>query len=230
VRPRPTAGEVHVFTADLEEAVADESVLSEDECERAERFRFERDRHRYVVARSVLRRLLGSYLDVDPSDVELLYGDHGRPYVREPTLSFNLAHSGRSAVFAFAGGFEVGVDVELLAHGGSENERVAERFFSSLEVATLLAHAQAVRSHAFLRCWTRKEAFVKARGDGLSLPLQDFDVTFAPGVRPAILRTAWSEHEPGEWTLHDISGFLPGTVAALATRAESRAVLKGHND
>jgi 4'-phosphopantetheinyl transferase len=223
--PRRLApGEVHVFTADLDGTDSDDSVLSEDELERAARFRFDVDRHRFVAGRATLRRLLAAYLDTAPAAVELRYGAQGRPFVPGPGLSFNVAHSGSTALFAFAPGFDVGVDVELLAHARPGDERVADRFFSPLEVATLRAHASAARPHAFLRCWTRKEAFVKARGDGLSLPLQAFDVTFAEGVRPAVLRTSWSADEPTEWTLVDISAICPGAVAALAARTETCAV------
>lgn len=229
-RPLSAGGEVHVFTADLDVAKPDETILSDDELARADRYRFDRDRRRFTAGRTVLRRLIATYLGTKTTEVEFVYGPFGRPDVSDPTLSFNLAHSGRTALFAFAGGFEVGVDVELMDAGRPDDERVAERFFSPLEVATLRAHRHASRSEAFLRCWTRKEAFVKARGDGLNLPLKDFDVTFAPEAPPAILRTAWSDREPKEWTLHDISEFCPGAVAALATRAESCVVLKGHID
>src|SRR5436309_2618986 len=85
----------------------------------------------------------------------------------------------------------------------------------TIEVATLRSQPAAERPRAFLRCWTRKEAFIKARGDGLSLPLHDFDVEFAPGRVPALLRTAWSTDEPSEWTIHDLSDLFDGAIAAL---------------
>ena len=223
-------GEVHVFAADLDAAKPDEGVLSDDELERAGRYRFERDRLRFTAGRTILRRLVAAHLGTTSGEVRFFYGPFGRPFVSDATLSFNVAHSGRAALFAFAEGMDVGVDVEVLQEGHSDDERVAERFFSPLEVSTLRAHGRAARPEAFLRCWTRKEAFVKARGDGLNLPLKDFDVSFAPGVRPQILRTAWSDREPAEWTLHDISDLCPGTVAALATHAESSVVLRGHID
>jgi len=223
-------GEVHVFTADLDAAEPDDRILSEDELERAGKYRFDRDRRRFTAGRTILRGLVASYLGTRPDDVEFSYGAFGRPSASDSALSFNVAHSEGAALFAFADGMDVGVDVEVLAAGRPDDDRVAEKFFSRLEVRTLRAHGEAARPAAFLRCWTRKEAFLKARGDGLSLPLRDFDVAFAPGARPAILRTAWSEQEPAEWTLHDISDFCPRTVAALATRAASSVVLQGHID
>jgi 4'-phosphopantetheinyl transferase len=218
---------VHVFTGDLDAAPADGTVLSADERERAARFRFERDRRRFVAGRSALRSLIASYLGAAPVEVEFGYGPQGKPFVSGSTLSFNVSHSGGCALYAVASCFEIGVDVELLDHARFD-DGVAERFFSPQEVATLHTLRQAERPHAFLRCWTRKEAFIKARGEGLSLPLHDFDVAFAPGTRPKILRTAWSAQEPAEWTLCDISGFCPDAVAALAVRsAKADAVFKG---
>jgi 4'-phosphopantetheinyl transferase len=224
----PAPGEVHVYIADLDGDPADASVLSEDECARAARFHFDRDRRRFVAGRSALRSLIASYLDVPAADIAFSYGPQGKPFVSGSTLSFNVSHSGPAAVFAFGPCDELGVDVEILDHARYD-DGVAERFFSPREVATLQALAKAERADAFLRCWTRKEAFIKARGEGLSLPLHEFDVAFAPGTRPQILRTAWSAHEPAEWTLCDISGFCPGAIAALAVRsAEADAVFKGH--
>ena len=219
---------MHVFTGDLDAAPADGSVLSDDERERAARFRFDRDRRRFLAGRSALRSLIASYLDADPVEVAFGYGPQGKPFVSNSTLSFNVSHSGGCALYAVGSGLEIGIDVELLDHARYD-DGVAERFFSPQEVATLHALGQAARPYAFLGCWTRKEAFIKARGEGLSLPLHDFDVAFAPGTRPKILRTAWSAQEPAEWTLCDISGFCPGAVAALAVRsAGADAVLKGH--
>jgi len=228
VRRTPAPGEVHVFIGDLDTASADGCVLSDDERERAARFRFDRDRRRFVAGRAALRSLIASYLDVAAAEIAFDYGPQGKPFLSGSALSFNVSHSGGCAVYAFCSCFEIGVDVELLDHARYD-EGVAERFFSPQEIATLHALTQTVRPSAFLRCWTRKEAFVKARGAGLSLPLHDFDVAFAPGTRPKILRTAWSAEEPAEWTLCDISGFCPGAVAALAVRsAGADAVFRGH--
>jgi 4'-phosphopantetheinyl transferase len=216
--------DVHVYAADLDRATADESVLSEGERDRAHAFCFERDRRRFVAGRTMLRRLLSGYLGCAPEEVELAYGPYGKPSVREHSLSFNVSHSGACAMFAFAAGFEVGIDVELPA-ASIDHEQIAERFFSPCEVATLHAHPSDARPLAFLRCWTRKEAYIKARGEGLQLPLHDFDVAFAPTAPPALLRTAWSAGEPTEWTLRDVSHFWPGAVAALAAHVPELHVI-----
>jgi len=218
---------VHVYAADLDSAEADSDLLSEDELERAARFRFDRDRRRFVAGRSVLRRLLAGYVEAAPADISFEYGPHGKPDVAGAPVSFNLSHSGNYALFAIGPRFELGVDVEVLADARTDDLLVAKQFFSPDEIATLRAYPPSARPRAFLQCWTRKEAFVKARGDGLSLPLQDFDVSFGMDERPALLRTAWSRGEPGEWTIEDVSrlfprvvsGLFPNAVAALAIRS-----------
>jgi 4'-phosphopantetheinyl transferase len=220
-------GTVHVYSADLDTVDAEPDVLSDDELERAARFRFERDRRRFVSGRSVLRHLLARYVDASPTGIAFEYGPYGKPDVPEAPVSFNVSHSGSSALFAFAPRFELGVDVEVLDHSLVDDLLVAKQFFSPREIEMLRAHAPSARPRAFLRCWTRKEAFVKARGDGLTLPLRDFDVSFGMGERPALLRTAWSADEPEEWTLEDVShlfprvvsGLFPNAVAALAIRS-----------
>jgi 4'-phosphopantetheinyl transferase len=215
-----------VVAVDLDSERPDERALSEDERERAARFYFERDRRRFVAARSVLRHGLAQYLGAAPTELVFAYGPHGKPSLPGAEVSFNVSHSGPVGLFAFAPGFELGVDVELLDHARSGDECIAERFFSTVEVNALRACAPTARARAFLRCWTRKEAFIKGRGDGLSLPLQDFDVEFAAGEPPALLRTAWSANEPVEWTIRDLSDLVAGAVAALAARARDVRVVR----
>ncbi len=222
----PAAQEVHVDTVDLDAEPGDEFVLSDDERERARRFHFERDRRRFVAGRSMLRQRLALYLDAAPAELVFAYGPHGKPSLPGSGLSFNVSNSGPTGLFAFASACELGVDVELLAHARPDDDAVATRFFSAVEVATLRACPAPTRAHGFLRCWTRKEAFIKGRGEGLSLPLQDFDVEFEAGKRPALLRTAWSSDEPAEWTLCDLSELVTNAVAALAVRAPEIRVVR----
>jgi 4'-phosphopantetheinyl transferase len=228
---------VHVYAADLDTVDAETDVLSDDELERADRFRFDRDRRRFVAARSALRRTLARYVDAGPAELSFQYGPYGKPDVPGAPVSFNVSHSGSCALFAFGPRFELGVDVEVLDHALVDDLLVARQFFSPREVEALRAHVPSARPRAFLRCWTRKEAFVKARGEGLNLPLQDFDVSFEMGEPPALLRTAWSDDEPEEWTLEDVSrlfprvvsGLFPSAVAALAIRSRDiRIVPVGH--
>jgi 4'-phosphopantetheinyl transferase len=217
------ADEVHVWRVDLRRDLrALEPLLSEDEIARANRFRFGRDRRRYVAGRAVLRTVLGRYLRRDPASLAFRYGRYGRPELAE--LSFNVSHSEDTAVVAVASGTEVGVDIERLRPEPAEEE-VAERFFSPSEVEALRSLRRGEQPRAFLACWTRKEAFIKALGNGLSLALDSFDVTLRPGDAPALTRTAWSSSEPGRWGLFDLSARFPGHVAALAVRRPGARIL-----
>src|SRR5687768_4340971 len=179
-------------------------LLSDDERRRAERFVFERDRRRYTVARARLRQLLGERLGAAPESLRLAYGRHGKPALaRRPAqrdLRFNVSHCGEVAAYAFTEGREVGVDVEEVRLLPDADE-VAMRFFSQRERAAYLRLPASERPQGFFNCWTRKEAFVKAVGDGLSHPLETLDVSLAPAG----------------WTL---SSFVPaaGLVGAVAIR------------
>lgn len=221
--------DVHVWATELDAgpAVVDSylRLLSPDEIARARRFRFDRDRDRYVVGRGWLRALLASYLGVEPSSLRFSYSRYGKPDLLQPSrpLSFNLSHSGGFAVGAVCPGAEIGVDVELLQPEPAR-ERVPEHFFSPDEVRTLRSLPEAQQSEAFFRCWTRKEAFIKARGDGMSLALDSFDVTLRAEDSPRLLRTAWDAGEAACWTLHDVSDSFPGYVASLAVRGSGWAV------
>jgi 4'-phosphopantetheinyl transferase len=195
-----------------------ETLLSDDERDRRDRFHFDRDRTRYVVGRGLLRALLGRYLGEEPAGLEFRYSRYRKPSLAEGGPHFNLAHSGSTAFYAFSPAFEVGIDVELVQVENAD-ERVARRFFSSVEVQTLMALPEAARTHAFFSCWTRKEAFLKARGDGLTLALDSFDVTLAPGEPAMLLRTGWSPDEHARWQLADVSDVEHGQVAALAAPA-----------
>jgi len=234
-RWRLNSGELHIWSASLDEQepYLDRftALLSEDELERADRFRFTRDRARYIVGRGLLRTLLGGYAAQDPGALLFAYNEYGKPELPEwPDLRFNLAHSESRALFALARSTDVGVDLERRRPEFAQ-ENVAEHFFSPYEVEVLRGLADHEQADAFLACWTRKEAFLKARGDGLSLPLHDFDVTLAPGKPAALLRTAWSRTEPQEWRLYDLSGFYPGYAAALSVRwNDGRIVIRHGQD
>jgi len=187
--------QVVVTRLDLEpEAVrASAALLSDAERQRASRFVFDRDRRRFIVARARLRRSLAARLSVRPESVELVYGAHGKPRLARhcPTsdLHFNVSHAEDVAVYAFSHGREIGVDIESVRviH---DTEDIAARFFSHREYEAYLALEPRDRPLGFFNCWTRKEAYVKALGDGLSHPLDCFDVTLAPGEPAKILRDA----------------------------------------
>lgn len=198
---------------------ASEALLSDEECQRASRFVFDRDRRRFVVARARLRQLLAARRNVRPESVELVYGAHGKPSfarrVGDPDLRFNVSHCEDIAVYAFARGCEIGIDVEMV-RAIRDADDVAARFFSRRENEAYLALEPRDRPLGFYNCWTRKEAFVKAVGDGLSHPLDDFDVSLALEEPARILRVGSTQGERCGWRM---DSFQPaaGHVAAVVT-------------
>ena len=200
--------EVHVlrFRLDAEREILQrlEERLEVRERERASRFRFRRDRQRFVAARGALRQILGDYLGIRPEDVCFDYGPHGKPRLSRELagqgLRFNLAHSGAMAVYALARGREVGIDLERVAPEVA-GEGIENRFFSRAEADILARTSGDRRPEAFFRCWTSKEAYLKARGGGLSEPLHSFTVSFADDEgEPAGLIAAAEEGETGRWS------------------------------
>jgi 4'-phosphopantetheinyl transferase len=193
------------------------AMLSHDERLRADRFAFDRDRRRFMVARATLRALLAQRLGILSRSVELQYGPHGKPSLARRCatmdLRFNVSHSEEVAVYAFAQGREVGVDVEAI-RDLPDADGVAARFFSRKEHDAYLALEPCDRPLGFFNCWTRKEAFIKALGTGLHHPLGNFDVTLAPGAPAKILSVDGTPGEACGWTLESFSP-APGFVAAL---------------
>ncbi len=197
----------------VERLAALSARLSDVERRRAQRFRFERDRRRYVVSRARLRELLGERTGDDPRAVELVYGRNGKPALARTALHFSVSHREELVVYAFARAREIGVDLEALRPLRDADD-IAARFFSRHENETYRALAPRERTLGFFNCWTRKEAFVKALGDGLSMPLDDFAVSLAPGEPPEVLQIARVRGNGG-WRLHS---FAPqaGFIAAVA--------------
>jgi 4'-phosphopantetheinyl transferase len=174
-------GEVHVWQLDLESApfASIAPLLSEDEQRRAARFHFDRDRDRWTASHGLLRMILGRYLASSPAALQLEHGPFGKPKLIGEALHFNLSHSGGHALVAVARQCEVGVDIERLRSDFSPEE-LAAHVFSSVEQANLLALPPAERPHAFLKIWTGKEAYTKARGLGLSFPLSKLTLRPSP--------------------------------------------------
>jgi 4'-phosphopantetheinyl transferase len=165
-----------------------ESTLSADETQRASRFHFDVDRDRFVVSHASLRNILARYLHCEPNQITFQKNEYGKPFVlSNPKLQFNLSHSGDYALIAVTRECKVGIAVERLRED-MELENIASRFFSPGEVSELMALSPEHRTSGFFNCWTRKEAYIKAQGLGLSLPLDSFDVSLAPN-EPAILRS-----------------------------------------
>jgi 4'-phosphopantetheinyl transferase len=189
--------QVDVFWTDLDAAASAlprwQALLDRDEAARAARFRFARDRHRYIASHGILRTLLGGYLDRAAAGLRFDIGRHGKPALSGGELHFNLSHSHHLALFAISRDVALGCDIELHdARFLAEN--IPERFFSPAEIAEFQALPPADRLAGFFAGWTRKEAYIKARGLGLALPLDSFDVALAPGAQPALSRgcDGWS--------------------------------------
>lgn len=214
--------EVHVWRASLEQPAGYVEelarLLSAEEQDRAARFLSQKHRERFIVARGVLRRLLGGYLATAPEELRFVYGTHGKPELAEQHsgLRFNLSHPHLLALYAVARCREVGVDVEY-PRPGTAIERIARRFFAGVEVAALESLPQALRSEGFFNCWTRKEAYLKARGAGITIDLDSFAVSLKPGEEAVLLGCEEDPKEVIRWRLHSLH---PGSGYAAALCVE----------
>jgi 4'-phosphopantetheinyl transferase len=217
--------EVHVWRATLAwpEAAAYrlEQYLAADERDKMQRFRREKDRKRYLVGRGLLRSLLGRYLDLAPQALRFETTAAGKPHLAsgQRQLQFNLAHSGEYVLFAIADGRAVGIDVEEINDDLDAGE-IAAHFFSPDEQRELEALTGRLRIEGFFECWTRKEAYVKARGEGLSLPLDQFDVSLRPGELARLIATRPDPAEARRWQLSGLD-VADGYKAALAVEGQS---------
>jgi 4'-phosphopantetheinyl transferase len=221
----PASDEVHIQPVLLlgsgEATSAYSAVLSAEELHRASRFRFDHLKTRFILCRGALRILLGRYLGVAPASVQFQYGSKGKPFV-ESGLKFNVSHSGDLAVFAFAAELDVGVDVEQ-ARSIPDMHQIASRFFSIEECADLQSVDIARRSQAFFNCWTRKEAYIKAMGDGLSIPLDSFRVSLHPDHEARLISVQNDPNATEVWSMQDFSPAV-GFIGAVAFKGSKRTV------
>jgi 4'-phosphopantetheinyl transferase len=212
--PHAIGTAVHVWSLQLDRAPplleALERLLAPDERARAGRFRFAIDRERFTARRGLLRTILGDYLELAPESLEFGEAEHGKPYLVRAAvrcdLRFNVS--------------EVGVDVERLRPDVLDDD-IPERFFSPREVAALRALEQPDQVAAFFRCWTRKEAYIKALGKGLQLPLDSFDVSLGPGEPAALLGTRPDPAQASRWSMQALSPD-PAYAAALVVEKLSQ--------
>jgi 4'-phosphopantetheinyl transferase len=217
-------GAVHVWRVALQQprAMVERlmSLLSADEQTRARRFRFERGFRRFVVAHAALRDILARYLARSPHTISFGANAYGKPHLMDADnwLQFNLSHSGEWALLAVTAIGPVGVDVEQVRKdfGGEE---IARRFFSASEVDALLALPASLRTEAFFLCWTRKEAFIKAVGMGVSFPLESFSVSLHPHEPARVLWLRDAPQEVDSWRLAELP-VGSGYVAALALKGD----------
>jgi 4'-phosphopantetheinyl transferase len=218
--------EIHVWRAvldlDATELERLRKVLSPDEQARAGRFYFERDRQRFIASRGILREILSRYVKHEAGRLEFSYNQFGKPRlaleVSEDGIYFNLSHSNGLALCAVSRSPEIGVDLELVKRDFPFHQ-IARHFFSPHEIRTLQSLPEAMKCEAFFNGWTRKEAFVKACGEGLSLPLNQFTVPLETGEHVILLQADGNSKKTSHWTFKRI---IPadGYIAALA--AEGR--------
>jgi 4'-phosphopantetheinyl transferase len=227
--PALSPGDVHLWRCTLDLAPKDRDrlglLLSREEREKVARLRFARDRDRATASRGWLRRLAAAYVGISPYELAIGRGAYGKPQLPEAPprdwLCFNVSDSQSVAVYAFARGREVGVDVERVRED-FEHEELAERFFAAGERESLFSIPQAERSRAFFRFWTVKEAYVKARGDGLAIAPETFAITFEGG-EAARLEEAPEGARPDELERWSFRTFEPAEGFVGAVAVERRA-------
>ena len=223
----PEADDIHVWllALDLPEAELRRlgRLLSADEAARAERFVHISDRWRYVAAHGFVRLVLAAYLGISPDAVAFRSNSDGKPRLAHPErLRFNLSHSRRRGLLAVSANREVGVDIEEIRDVG-DIEDLAKTCFSPVEQVALAALPAAQRRWAFFAGWTRKEAFLKALGEGLSRPLDSFDVSLAPGEPARLLRVEGMPSAPESYAVRSLEP-APGYIGALVVDGNQASV------
>jgi 4'-phosphopantetheinyl transferase len=221
--PHLLPNEIHVWSARLDLSGADVErlahTLSADETTRAGRFHFVRHRAAFVATRGILRQLLGSYTGHDPSKLQFSYRSKGKPFLASPLnhsgMEFNVAHSHGLALLAFSLGSPLGIDVEFV-RSDLAIEQIADRYFTEQEIAELRSFPVQQRPETFFRAWTRKEAYMKALGEGLQIPLASFSVSLDPSELPTL-----QSSDSARWSIHSLSpaaGFVGAMVAESGDR------------
>ncbi len=210
------------LTATSAEMAQAEAVLSPDEQARADRFHFSEHRTRYIIGRAMLRQLLGVYLNQAAERIRLTTNPHGKPTLVAPPFDvrFNLAHSEAVAVVAVTIGRTVGIDIERVDRT-VDTVSISRHFFSANEQAALTALPPAAQRRAFFACWTRKEAYIKARGEGLSIPLSSFDVSVSGPAR--LLACRQHPDEVDRWQMESLAVGEGLAAALMVERLPSRS-------
>jgi 4'-phosphopantetheinyl transferase len=217
--------EIHIWFSDLDET-ADEvneyfQTLSAHERRKAGQFHFDKDMKRYIARHGILRMILGSYMGIKANELRFKQGENGKPRSDEQfgkrTVHFNLSHSNGAVLFAFARNHEIGVDIEHIC-GIVEMEQIVERFFSTAEQEVFKLLPEEQKREAFINVWTCKEAFIKARGDGLSYALDKFDVSMLPDAPVKLLRVNGDTREASRWCLQSLKP-APDYVGAFAVKS-----------
>jgi 4'-phosphopantetheinyl transferase len=199
------------------------STLSTDEIERADRFHFQKNRHSFIAGRGILRSILAHYLENKPREIGFIYNTHGKPSIANMPvgagINFNLSHSHGLAVYAFTGRRRIGIDIERMRSNLSF-EKIANRFFTSAEFEKLSALAHDEFIQGFFYLWTQKEAYIKARGKGLSIPLNQFGITISTDKTARINEIGRNRDEECIWSFYTLTP-APGYVGTLAAEGKN---------
>ena len=220
-----SSNDVHVWCASLEQPTPLvqqlAQTLSEDERIRGDRFYFERDRTRFIVGRGLLRTILGRYANIEPKQLQFCYGSRGKPALTNTVtggmLHFNLSHSQGLALYAVTRDRQIGIDIEHM-HQTSDVEQLAKRFFSNREYTVIRSLPSSQKQEAFFNGWTRKEAYLKATGEGLA-QLEQIEVSLAPGEPARLLSIAKDPQASARWSLKTLTPAVD-YVAALAVEGQ----------
>lgn len=217
------AGLIHIWHACLDQPTSRfQGLLSTDERARAGRYYFEKDWRRYIVRRGILRKILAGYLGTEPGRLRFCYGANGKPMLSntysQEKIHFNLSHSEGLALYAFTRDREIGVDIEFVREV-PEMEQIVANFFPAGERADFETVPESMKKEAFFNGWTRKEAFIKATGGGLSLPLDSFEVSLAPGEPARLLAIEGDPAAAARWSVLDLATDA-GFAAALAVKGQ----------
>lgn len=195
------------------------TILADYELVKADKFHFIKDRKAYIASRGLLRILSGKYLKSKPESVEFKYSEYGKPsYLVATNLNFNLSHSGGRMLVGFVEDLKIGVDIELVRTNFDVLE-IAANYFSKKENEALNKIRSDEKEKAFFRCWTRKEAFVKAEGSGLSFPLDKFSVSLDKDNEAILLETKWDSNEKHKWGLFSLAPYKQ-YLAAVAIKGK----------
>lgn len=222
-----SSDEVHVWSAstnvDEKQLQYLQAIISEDEQKRAARFYFEKDSIQFIVTRGLLRMILAYYLDQSPEEFRFSYNKHGKPSlegINNNNVRFNLSHSDQAIVYGFTRCRDIGIDIERIC-SSKDSTNILDHFFSELEKEEFKMVPEEKKKETFYKCWTRKEAYTKARGKGFSIPLDSFSVTLTPGC-PAELTRADEDSEVSQWYMKDISVVYGFAAAVVVSGTEPR--------
>ncbi len=202
-------GIVHIWLVDIEKEACNHEylsgLLSNNELERSKRFIFDKDKKRFIITHGILRLILSRYIHLDSKTIYFAREKKGKPVIKNPEnndIRFNLSHSGKYIIYALTRGREVGIDIQYMKDM-PDSDRIVKRFFSNKEINEYFELPAAIRKRAFFTCWTRKEALIKAIGEGLNMPLNSFSVSPNPGIKSKI-EIHDGRFSGRQWSLEDV--------------------------